>query len=277
MFVYRLARWMPAVAAVVPRPVFIDERRHVLVVESLAHGRVWPDPTMRVLLSEPSVARGLGALLVEFHRATEHMQMWPSVAPGILGLPESLAYASAGRHAHTQALMQNIVQDLQLSAALRAGAGHYAARCVIHGDLRVENWARDEASEPRALKIFDWELSGSGDPLWDVSSLLAAALFEHVMHDAAQTGLSLDAIAVQARALLHGYFERWPDLAQEPNTVPKLVRYWLARLLHIACEHTDQGAEPERGTARALFETARSLAAHHGYVMEMINAWLPRS
>ena len=100
MFVYRLARWMPEIARAVPKPVFIDEGRHLIVVDALATGTRWPDPAARAAISSPSVCTQLGAVLAGVHRSTENMAMWPSRAPGILGLPVSIAEACFERPAN---------------------------------------------------------------------------------------------------------------------------------------------------------------------------------
>jgi hypothetical protein len=119
------------------------------------------------------VCTQLGAVLAGVHRSTADMAMWPSRAVGILGLPVSMAEACLDRQANTQALMRFIADDSELGTMLNTGAAAYTARCVIHGDIRQENWLIDDREQDGLLKFFDWELAGSGDPAWDLGSLVA--------------------------------------------------------------------------------------------------------
>jgi hypothetical protein len=278
MFIYRLARWMPEIARAVPNPVFIDEGRHLVVLDALATGMRWPDPITRAAISSPEVCSQLGAVLAGVHLATADMAMWPSQAAGILGLPVSITMACLDRPANTQALMRFIAEDPELGAMLNTGAVAYTARCVIHGDLRQENWLIDDREQGGMLKLFDWELAGSGDPAWDLGSLLAEVVLDDIRQQRGHVGPSpLSApIEVPTRALLAAYFEHAALLDPvSSDTSRKLALYALARLLHVACECTDRGIDRHEWPVSAIVGAARRIAQRAAEAARQLQTWMP--
>ena len=278
MFVYRLARWMAEIARAVPNLVFIDEGRHVIVVDALATGIRWPDPATRAAISSPEVCSQLGAVLAGVHRATADMAMWPSPAVGVLGLPMSIAEASAERPANTQALMRFIAEDPELSTMLNTGAADYTAQCVIHGDLRQENWLIDDREQSGMLKIFDWELAGSGDPAWDLGSLVAEAVLDNIHQHRADAFTSPlpPSIEESMRALLAAYFEHAALLdSASSKTWRKITLYTVARLLHVACECTDQGVDRCEWPVTAIVGATRRIAQHEAKAARQLQTWMP--
>lgn len=276
MFVYRLARWMPEIARVVPQPVFIDEGRHLLVVDALCTGACWPDPARRAAISSPEVCAQLGAALAEVHHATANMAMWQSPAAGILGLPMAVAEACVDRPPTTQALMRFIADDPELGPMLDAGAAAYTARCVIHGDLRQENWLIGDRATNDTLKLFDWELAGSGDPAWDLGSVVAEAVLDHIREHRAEAGANAlpESIAVPCRALLRAYFGKRTVLDPAAGaTWSKLALYAHARLLHVACECADQAVDRGEWPVTAIVSAARSIARRADEAAEQMQAW----
>jgi len=265
MLVYRLAAWMPGLAQAVPKALFIDEARQVLVVQALSCRPQWPDASPVWPISRPDVAAQLGRLLAGVHRATAGLAITASPAAGVLGLPEGWAHAAAGRPITTQALMQHVAQCPVLSALLQRIAADYRPQCLIHGDLRPENWLRDEAQNGLVFKLIDWELAGQGDPAWDLGALLAQAWIDHTTsHPEPAPGQPCwQALATPVRALLQAYgsAQGLVPLAQ-PEAMAHLVRCAAARLLHVACEHADQGASMQDPLLMQWLACARHLAHH---------------
>jgi Ser/Thr protein kinase RdoA (MazF antagonist) len=277
MFVYRLARWVAEIARAVPNPVFIDEGRHVIVVEALATGARWPDPATRAAIASPKVCSQLGAVLAGVHRATADMAMWSSPGVGILGLPVSITEACLERPPNTQALMRFIAEDPEFGTLLNTGAAAYTARCVIHGDLRQENWLIDDREQNGMLKLFDWELAGAGDPAWDVGSLVAEAVLDNIRQHRvdASTGPLPTSVEEPMRALLAAYFEKPTPLnSASGDTWRKLALYASARLLHVACECTDQGVDHREWPVTAIVDTARRIAQREATVSRQLQRWM---
>jgi hypothetical protein len=273
MFVYRLARWMPAIAHAVPSPLFIDEARQLVVMEALTTGPHWPEPPAPVALESPTAAAELGALLAGVHAATAALAVWPSPCAGVLGLPGSLDAACEGRPAATVALMRQIVAAPQLGALLDAGAAAYAMRCLVHGDLRRENWRRRAGG---ALKLLDWELAGSGDPAWDVASLVAEMLLDPIRAQAwpcpGARPLPV-ALASTCGALLRAYLGHQVLDPDADETWRKLALYTAARLLHVACECADHGVGPHEWPVAPMVGAAAAIARATGDAATQLRAW----
>jgi len=275
MFVYRLTRWMPAIARAAPVPVFIDESRQLVVMEALATGSRWPEPPAPLALATPEAAAELGTLLAGVHAATADMAVWPSPCAGVLGLPRSLDAACSGRPDATATLMRAIATDSHLGPLLDAGAGAYAMRCLVHGDLRRVNWGRSDGPASGTLKLLDWELAGSGDPAWDVASLLAEILLDPIHAQAwPHTGTPLPpALAPVCGALLRAYFGHGLLDPNVDDTWRKLALYSAARLLHVACECADHGSALHEWPVAGMVGAATAIARETGAVAGQLRAW----
>lgn len=278
MFVYRLARWMPAIAALLPRAMVIDERRGLLVVESLASGAAWPDPVD--LASVAAVCPQLGKAMAAWHRATLDIGAWPSPAIGILGLPDALREAREDRPPPTQALMDSIAADAVLAAALREAGSSYAHRCLIHGDLRRENWIMDRRDGSPSLKVFDWELSGTGDPAWDIGGIVAEAVLEQIRESqpgSTPPGGWPPAIEAAMKTFLHAYAENDGLLDLRERQACEMVTLCaVARLLHVACECADLAAKADDWPVAGIVACARTLAAGRRKAAAALARWACR-
>lgn len=266
IFIYRLAAWMPEIAALVPAPVFLDEARQVVVVQSLSLGERWPDPAALVPIGAPGAASALGAALGRLHRATLDMGMWPSPAAGVLGLSAGLELACQGRAADARELLRRIAADPLLRDLLDQGLAGYQPRCVIHGDLRPENWLRDErlgasAQNRDPLRLFDWEMAGSGDPLWDLGSLVAEAVVDSIRRDAAGHGPWPDAGRAAITESLRAYLSHGGLLSLDDAAAwRRLALLGAARLLHVATECAEQGVDAGLWPVIAFTTAARRIA-----------------
>lgn len=277
LFVYRLAHWMPEVAAVVPRPVFLDERRQIVVVESLAEGSVWPDPREIAPASAPEVAVLLGRALARWHRATREVAGWPSPAVGILGMPDALEEAVAGRPDATARLMRSIVGDERLREGLRRASAEYRPACLIHGDLRRENWMLDRRHAPATLRLFDWELSGRGDPTWDVGSVVAEAILDGLRDPSApardRAALPRE-IETPVRSFLRGYAaDGGSPFPGGDDPWRRVASCAAARLLHVACEVADCSESLDSGLVPEIVARASALVEDRDGSAELLEAW----
>jgi Phosphotransferase enzyme family len=286
LFVYRLAAWMPQVAALLPRPIFLDEARQLLVVECLDRSPLWPDPTSKLPLLRHGVATAVARAVAQLHSATAHMGMAASGAAGVLGMAADVSVATQGRREEVVALMHTIVADAKLHSLLTQGLAQYQHNCIIHGDLRPDNWVGTGTDSQPSLRLIDLEMAGSGDAAWDLGSLLAQALIESLQAPdggPAATGAAALAATVSStlaptlaptlaltfgwadpralQAILAAYFKvPGPlDPAHGP-TWHRLILYAAARLLHVATECADQGLRPGQWPVLNLLQAAKGLA-----------------
>jgi thiamine kinase-like enzyme len=239
-YVYRLSNWIEEIADILPTPIIIDERRQTLVIDFLFNDSLVANHGSG--LANTQVSQQLGQKMAKWHRATSKVALLPALSIGILHLPDALEIASATRPASTKKLMQMIAVDERLASILREAQSVYEDQCLIHGDIRCENWIFAHTGKQAQLKIIDWEISGAGDPAWDVGSVLAHAVIE-----AFRCGRLLfhsPNIMQVLEPLIHNFLRAYTDsdgLADLGNkTVCRhVVLFMVARLLHIACEWAD--------------------------------------
>jgi hypothetical protein len=272
MFVYRLAGWKPEVASIVSRPIYIDERGQVLVIEALSHG-VHGTGFAPI---RPDSAAALGRALGLWHGATAGFAAWASPAPGILALPENLDYASAPRPPSTRRLMAEIVRDPAFAAALNDARDGYAHRCLIHGDMRAENWMFDHGTSPPSVKLLDWEFTGTGDPAWDVASVVAETVLDEVRGQRAGGDGSEPlsrAIVASVRPFLRNYIAAADASTPEGDWCDRVTLCTMARLLHVACEVADHAASPAEASIPQVLAQARAIATGRAEVSQMLRRW----
>ena len=179
----------------------------------------------------------------------------------VLGLCDSLDLAIQGRAPTACALMRTIVADGALNALLREGLQTYRARCVIHGDLRSENWLRDCRSPRRELRLLDWEIAGAGDPLWDLGSLLAETVGHHIRCNHPVDAIWPPLCHATLSQILRSYAAaNGPIDLADSDVWRRLAVMAAARLLHVATECAEQGAEPGDWPVAALLQAASAVA-----------------
>jgi aminoglycoside phosphotransferase (APT) family kinase protein len=263
LFVYRLAGWVEGLAAVVPRPVMIDEGRQVLVLESDGNAvslgeHLWAHPD-----ELPWAARALAEAMAGWHRDTLELALPAPPPPFALELERrtDTALTVLGEQART--LARELLADPDVRAALRAALAGWSSECLIHGDVKWDNCLVDGASsEARRLQVVDWELAGGGDRAWDVGCAVA----EHYVA-ATLSGSPIDG-AVEL--LLRAYCSAAGLTRAERDALPaRLATATAARLVQCAVEHQDADAgagRPARGAP--LAELARELAAEPSWLAE---------
>jgi aminoglycoside phosphotransferase (APT) family kinase protein len=281
LFVYRVAAWLTPLAAVVPRALFIDERRQILVLEDLgdaAHNRP----------HDASAIAALARSMASWHAATRDVALLPSPSPGILWLPESLDVATRDRSESTQRYLTAVAEDATFRELLNETASGYRAGCLIHGDLRLDNWRTRPATNGAGIDAvaLDWDLSGAGDPVWDVGCVCADVVLERIR--AIDTIDSMETIESRTRG-----DNAWPARAVAP--IVAFVRayaaaanmaaesasaFWnrvtlcaIARLLHVGSEWTDQIADDQNPLVVRLLDEARLLIARRTEASRSLHEW----
>lgn len=266
LFVYRLARSVPALAAVLPQAWHLDEGRQVLVLEAVGNGCA---PLPR--LEDEGVAEALGEAMACWHRATTETGLWPSPAMGILEMPDALEVALAGRAPATCRLMRAIVDDVRLASMLREARAGWRDACLIHGDLRRENWFAVPSSAASGVRVIDWELSGSGDPAWDLATVIVEATVEGLR----STGVMGEGPAVAALPrLVRAYAGAdGPAITAGDACWRHLWACAVARLLHVATEWAERQPGDDLGVVEPLVAHAGGWTRDMARLTEEGLAW----
>jgi hypothetical protein len=273
LYIYRLAGWIQALADILPAPVLIDERRHLLVCECLSTGPQWPDETELATFLDPDLTCLLGRAAATWHQATAEIPLPPSPAPQLMQIALVLDEALAGRSVSAQAYLRFVAADREFAELFREAAAAYRPTCLIHGDIRPDNWARCRRSGNPALKVFDWEMGGFGDPAWDLAGGCAEAIVHVIRMDAPVTvrGSLWPPAAVRSlHTFLSAYSAAGIDVVNtaDPDTWQRVALFTSVRLLHIAGEWAEfselgagSGIDLLVAQARRLLHTYRQAAA----------------
>ncbi len=272
LYVYRLAGWISALSQVLPASLLIDEKRQLLVCESLDNGRTWPDMLEIEPISAAGVAEQLGRGMAGWHRETKDIPLETSPAPGILYIADTLEPALEGQSSSAQAVLRTFSKDAEFCEAFHEAAQAYQPACLIHGDIRPDNWTvlRDKA--PIKVKVFDWEMAGFGDPAWDVGSVCAESILQVIRSGVSAIPgvsgwlpLSAPALCEFVRAYVAG--QGCLD-AGTSATWDRAVLFAATRLLHVAVEWAENSNNFDSGMvdqivgqARYLLRTRQQLAA----------------
>jgi aminoglycoside phosphotransferase (APT) family kinase protein len=271
LYTYRLSEWHPGLAAVLPRPVHLDERREVIALaaaprEQLASAQDWHAGFPSI-----DIAAALGSTLAVVHGVTRTVPLMTLASCGILALPDT---PEEQRHigndsAAGLAAARAVAADAFLAASLRRTAAAWQPSCLIHADLKWDNIAL-VPGPPAQVQIFDWELSGHGDPAWDVGSALAdtVSLMVRWSGRAAIPGHPSAWLSVALRALIAAYARA----ARPPaGFADRIVGCWTARMIHLALECAVALDDPMHGTVDDQLAAVRTLAARHDDVVRAVD------
>jgi Phosphotransferase enzyme family len=237
LFVYRLARWKPSLASVLPMPILVDEERQILAVEHAGDPSAqWPLQFAPHPVTYPGIAARLGAAMAGWHADTRQLSLLPSLSAGVLYLSEDIDAATAGRSAMAARFMRFMVDDQAFRAVLDEGRALYRPLCLIHGDIRGDNWVL--CGE---LKLIDWEMSGAGDPAWDVASVLAEIVLQAV-RDGADFAPEEHGWPQAVERLAPIFTDAYCPADDRVEMRERLVPFTAARLLHVASEWVEAGS-----------------------------------
>jgi aminoglycoside phosphotransferase (APT) family kinase protein len=192
-------------------------------------------------------------------------------------LPDALDQAERERPSSTRQLMRGVAADPTLTAALREALSAYRPRCLIHGDIRRENWTLGHTRPDPLLKVLDWELSGAGDPAWDVGSVLADATLD-VLRENVDTRAGVSGWPIASECAFAEFFASYTsegglvDLSEEAVR-NQVVLYATARLLHVACEWADWQTDIGDGPAAQLVGQACQYLSRRGDAATWLASW----
>jgi hypothetical protein len=195
------------------------------------------------------VAQQVGTILGEMHQLTHNQlavldilletdpDLEPAVMPSFLQSLPPLTPEDFGR-IRTDALVffQAYGKFPQLPEAIAALEEIWQPRCLVHQDLRLENWLIAD-NRSIDLRLIDWEVLGWGDPLADLGRLLAEYLMlwtdsiprRHglaMSEQLAQATVPLSQIQPSLGAVIAGYRQAFPEIvAARSNWLEIAGRY----------------------------------------------------
>lgn len=266
-FVYRLASWNVDLAALVPTCSHVDERRQVVVLDAAPAGHVLTGLAATPDFPQPEFAAQLGRTLGRLHVATSELPVVTTANCGVFGLPDTpAAERRLGEEspAGTRAI-EMICADADIAATLRRMARDQRPSCLIHGDVKWDNVIVDPGP-PAAVSLFDWELSGFGDPAWDLGCGLADGMALAARHGL-PAGQPCDWIGESERALLSAYAAAAPV---DAGFASRVAGSWCARLAHLALESAAGIGDAEHETVKWLLFLSNSMARHQDAVQAVI-------
>ena len=169
--VYRLAGEAPQLAAHLPDCRLADPDRGLLVLDFVEDAETLYEHAGR---SAPdSALRALGEALGHCHQA-----LGGTGVPGPLSEPPWVLRviddptAGAGLAPEARSVLSGLSHRGAIAAALRRARAAWRAEALIHGDLKFDNClVRSDAGESPVLLV-DWELAATGDPAWDIGSVI---------------------------------------------------------------------------------------------------------
>jgi hypothetical protein len=274
LYAYRLATWRRELAAVLPRCVHLDERHQVIALVAAPPAHLFPTQCLSPGFPSPDLAAAFGSALATVHVATTGVPLLTIASCGVVHLPDTpeADRRIGGGSAAGIAVSREVVDDAGLATALRRLAAALRPTCLIHADLKWDNAVLD-AGPPARVHLFDWELSGRGDPAWDVGSVLADTV-SLALRLRGVDALPADPVAWVSpalRAFLAAYAVRAGDSAAFAERV---VDSWTARTIHLAMECAAALDDAEHLAVRHLLAGARRLAGRYDALIEVIDGTL---
>jgi hypothetical protein len=230
----------------------------------------------------PAVAQQVGTILGEMHQLTHNQlavldilleidpDLEPAVMPYFLQSLPPLTPEDFGR-IRTDALVffQAYGRFPQLPEAIAALEEIWQPSCLVHQDLRLENWLIAE-NRSADLKLIDWEALSWGDPLADLGYLLAEYLTLWtdsiprtsglaISERLTQAALPLSRIQPSLAALIAGYHQAFPEIVSARSNWLEIAGRYCGRAL---IEHTIvrmQYRKPINCTSLANLQLGNSL------------------
>ncbi|WP_454083739.1 phosphotransferase family protein [Georgenia sp. Marseille-Q6866] len=280
LYVYRLSTWVPGLADVVPRVVHLDERTQVLALVAAPAEHLFTSRCLEPGFPSPPVAASLGRALARLHTTTTQVPLLGRAAVGVVHLPRTQPeeWFAGETSASLRDAGTAVVADAALGAALTRAADALRPACLVHADLKWDNVA--VAPGPRTT-LFDWELSGRGDPAWDVGSALADTLALRVRLTGSTPSPVVDP---SQRALLRAYADDAPWALGPAQTRPaddggtsddadlatRVTLCLVARTVQLAIECAGAAGDAAYPVVAHLLDAARWVCAHEADVRDSV-------
>jgi hypothetical protein len=243
-------------ADLAPRTVELSACEDWLLLEAIAQAEPLqhliggPEGDCLPLLT--ALAKSVGRLhAVGAKRAGD--ESLPLRRPWLFGLPSGVVPDFAATNRDVASFVGELRAQQSLMTLIEGVAARWTACTTIHGDLKWDNvLARIEPDGTWRVWLIDWELSGVGDPIWDIS-----AIIEGVVTLCAPNIASAGELA---RSIVAAYRDvAGPELTPEPDQLVCTVAALIVQAaVQLAAMASDGG---NFGPARTFLETAEALAA----------------
>ncbi len=216
---HELARRLPELAALMPA-MQGSLGETALVFEAFAGHQAWTESGV----VRPDVLRALAHMHVA---STAVVNVHASPLPWTLTVMDfdgpSLFWSS-----EAATLLSQLGRSPAAMAAIREARHSWQPSSFIHGDAKLDNvlLADDDTG---GFVFVDWELSGCGDPLWDLAGLLFGPLYQAALH---RTKLGADPHLMESVSYgLGGYF----DTAPAASDAARFLSFCALWMLQSAC------------------------------------------
>lgn len=170
-----------------PRLRHYDGNRHLLAVELVPHSQSLTFYQMQaagISGAVEDIAAQLGTLLATCHaqspdilKEPSRQGTFPAQPPWILNFSEFGEAMISNMSGGARGVLATLRQEPELKTHLARLQAEWGRTCVIHGDLKWENFLVSQTpnGDGRAtVQLIDWELADLGDAAWDVACVLAS-------------------------------------------------------------------------------------------------------
>ena len=167
---YRLAAAEPSLQELVPEVFDATGRDGLLLIEGLVGYRPLHLAFGSFDPLDPELARAVGARLGAWHNAAVSLRHRLAPAdPWIFSLGSSEQLEVLDETPYRD-VVATLLRTDSIMEAIRRCRSEWSDRTIIHGDMRFANILVQPQST--AVRFIDWEMSGSGDPRWDVAGVV---------------------------------------------------------------------------------------------------------
>jgi Ser/Thr protein kinase RdoA (MazF antagonist) len=251
---YQTVAQQPAyarLAAVMPRLLRYDARRHAIVFEGLPNMESLGERYARTRTYDGATARSVGETLATIHGLGSAMIVDSTLQPifsRLMPWPMMLdvhgqqlfePYGPAG--AQLFAAIQQTPGLLLMLTHLRL---HWTPDTVIHGDMKWDNCLVSLDAADSRVRLVDWELVDVGDAAWDVASVLKEYVTAVILarfadpNGASAPPLTLDALRPAIREFWSAYVAARGLPAPIAQALrDRAIRFTAARLITATLEY----------------------------------------
>jgi hypothetical protein len=167
----------PSTPSFLPELVVFDPVRCALVTRVVPNSKSLMDLSRRRRIYSETVACALGNALGHFHRLVAATGYSGASSADFVPFPFRAVEPELSMLVSLSAANVDLVRVVQNSDGylplLRKARADWNPEHLIHGDVRMDNCILSGSRRSGRVTIVDWELSGRGDPAWDVGTVLA--------------------------------------------------------------------------------------------------------